>query len=299
MRKHQGVAIILSGLSFLSFAVPVHAVPSITAESQVCTSLGCGNGSPGSGGITGSGVGSALAFPVRIDSNGFEFGASAAAVQDFGIFRGYANVHAIDRSPSPFGGSYGALASGEFQDNWTITGGTGQGKLFLSFTVTGSASATAIVGGGSGSAGPAESILYTNVSLNHVFVGGFTNIQHGGTYAVTQGGVPAGLDFTFGVPFDVNVLTVVSVGGGYNRDEPPVFYQLDASAAFSDTATLTGITATDLSGNPIANITLTAESGTHYPLTITPVPEPHTYGMLVAGLLTVGFMVRRKRGSAP
>ncbi len=97
---------------------------------------------------------------------------------------------------------------------------------------------------------------------------------------------------------DVNVLTVVTTGGGYNRDDPSLFYQLDASAAFADTATLTGITATDLLGNPIANIALTAESGTHYPLSITSVPEPHTYGMLVVGLLMVGFLARRRRDSA-
>ena len=96
---------------------------------------------------------------------------------------------------------------------------------------------------------------------------------------MAQGGVRVGLNFTFGVPFDVNVLTVVTAGGGYNVASPPLYYQLDASAAFSDTSRLTGIAATDLSGNPIANITLTAESGTRYPLA-TPVPEPETYGML-------------------
>jgi hypothetical protein len=192
-----------------------------------------------------------------------------------------------DQGPNLFGGVYAANAFGTFTDTWTLLGGSGFGRLYLTFTVSGGASAHAVVVGGNGRESASAGLGIT-VSLNSVF-GGALSPQTGGTYAL----VPDGLDamrFVFGEPFDLTVVHSVSAGGGYDRLDPPEFFQFDANASFEHTAILTGIAVTDLFGNPIANFTLDAQSGTLYPLAIpSAVPLPAGLWLLASGVVALNI----------
>lgn len=271
---------------------PAADAASISAESRMCFGftgsvdnpvLLCQPGGSGGGGavvIGGSGVGSGINVPFQVIS-GTEFSASAAALQDYGIFRGYAHVHVKDQFPNVFGGVYAANAWGSFEDSWTILGGAGQGQLHLTFTLSGSATANMVVLGGNGSESFGAS-LQIAVRLNSG-VAGVISPQTGGTYAVSPV-APGAMNFTFGVPFNFGVTHALTAGGGYNRLDPPDFYRLDANASFEHTAILTGIAVTDLFGNPIANFSLTAQSGTQYPLSASAVPLPAGLLLLASGV---------------
>lgn len=289
-------------LMFLILTPSAEAV-SVGAGTTVCKGFfgtvgnlrpACGNGNAGGGGavlIPGNGsvslVGSGINFPFATDSSNSEFSASAAALQDYGVFKGYAHLHVTEQFPDLFGGAYSANADGEYRDTWTIGGGTGQGLLGLSFTVSGNASAKALAPNGNGSEVVDARLLITT-SLNGVFGGGI-NTATGGIFTLAA---PNAMVFTFGVPFELSVSHSVGIGGTFDRDHPPSFYQLDADASFENTATLTGITATDLFGNPIEGITLTAASGTHYPLTVSAVPIMAPLWLLASGV--AALRLRRK-----
>ena len=85
----------------------------------------------------------------------------------------------------------------------------------------------------------------------------------------------------------------MAIGGNFDRNHPPLFYQLDADASFEHTSTLTGVTVTDLFGNPIEGITLTTASGTHLPLTVNAVPVPGALWLLASGI--TALLSRRKQ----
>ena len=114
-----------------------------------------------------------------------------------------------------------------------------------------------------------------------------------GTY-VLQPGSGTGLNFIYGEPFDISVLTIVNAGGGFYRLNPPSFFQLDAVASFEHTAILSAILVTDLSGNPIPNFVVTAASGVQYPIGAVTVPLPAGYGLLLAGCCLVRRLGRRR-----
>lgn len=278
----------------LTMLAPAAQAASITAESRFCfgyfgsadkPTLNCGSGGPqGTGGgviIGGSGVGSGFNVPFRVNG-GSELSASAAALQDYGVFRGYASYHLVDQGPDLFGGVYAANAFGTYTDSWTILGGSGFGRLHLTFTVSGGATAAAFVVDGTGTES-ASAGLDISVRLNSVFGGALGALQTGGVYTLAPDG-PDAMRFTFGVPFDLSVSHAVYAGGGYNRLNPPEFFQFDANAGFQHTAILTGIAVTDLFGNPIASFSLSAQSGTQYPLVASVVPLPGGWLLLVSGL---------------
>lgn len=281
---------------------PAASAASLSAETRICVGftgsasnpqLACAPGSSGGGGtaiIGGSGVGSGINVPFQSDGFGTEVSASAAVLQDYGVFRGYAHYHKIDQHPDLFGGSYGANAWGSYEDTWTILGGNGQGRLQLTYTVTGDVSADLFVAGGKGTESAGGS-LNISVSVDSV-TGGALSLQTGGTYPILPGG-PDALLFTFGVPFKLGVIHGLSVGGGYDRLDPPDFFQLDAHASFEHTAILSGVAITDRFGNPITNFSITAESGTQYPLAVGAVPLPAAMLSFASAFAALSLVRRR------
>ncbi len=289
-------------LALAMLAPTSHAV-SISAETRVCNGLvgsaespraACNFGNASGGGavlLGGSGAGSGINYPFT-DQNGTEFSATAVALQDYGIFRGLAQVHVLEQNPNLFGGTYAANAFGTSNETLTIGGGTGIARLLLSFTVTGNATGNLFVTDGHG-AETAAANLGIGVSINSVF-GGAVSVSTAGTYALNLNG-PNAMLFTFGVPFDLQIVHSISVGAGYDRLHPPTFFQADANASFEHTSLLTGIAATDLFGNPFSAITINAASGTLYPLLPgpDPVPLPAALWLLISGVSTLGLRGRR------
>jgi hypothetical protein len=304
----------LYGLPLL-VASAVSAAASLSAGSSICygftgsiytgLSLSCGTGdSTGNGGgsiIGGSGAGSGINVPYYQSPYGDEFSASARAQQDYGTFKGSAFLEVSVPNPDIFGGVYQARAYGQAIDSLTIGGGTGQGFLNLIWTVTGSTASSGYTAAGNGAEASMSISVYSNGRIDPntgAVVQGFGttgSIYGGGTYAMFADG---GLPFYFGLPLQLTTLSIVSAGAGFDRNNPPPTFAGVASADFFHTAILTGIEAFDAFGNRIANITLSSESGTIYPLSIAAaVPEPQTYAMLLAGLLMLGFLVRQRRDS--
>ncbi|MBS3954812.1 MAG: hypothetical protein KGZ88_17810 [Methylomicrobium sp.] len=299
---------ILYGCISLAILSSTAQAASISAESGVCNGffglasaprLNCGTGNADGDGVAViggsgvSGVGSGINVPFRINNVNTEFSASAAALQDFGIFHGYANLYVQEQDPGIFGGAYRAYASGEFIDTWTINGGGGLGRLKLGFSLTGGGSVNIVSTGGGDVNGQAD--LRISVSLNNLYGGGIV-AQQAGTYDLLPDG-PNALIFTFGVPFKLSVSNTVTAGGGYNRLNPPTFFQLDADAFFENTSILSSIAATDIFGNEVPNISLIAESGTHYPLAVpdpTVVPIPGSFALFGIAVTALGLLRRRR-----
>ncbi|MEQ8663108.1 MAG: hypothetical protein RLW62_20015 [Gammaproteobacteria bacterium] len=299
----------LALLALVALAPTLQAA-SLSAETRFCFGftgavdnprLNCGSGGPqgtGSGVIIGgSGVGSGINVPFRA-TGGNELSASAAALQDYGVFRGYASYHVVEQGPDVFGGVYAANGWGTFTDTWTIHGGAGFGRLQLTFTVDGGTTASAFVLDGNGSES-AASALEISARVDSIFGGGLS-LDSAGTYTLVPNG-PDAMRFVFGVPFELSVLHGIYAGGGYDRLDPPSFFQLDASATFQHTSRLTGVAVTDLFGNPIAAFTLTTQSGTQYPLAVpSAVPLPAGLWLLAGGLpVVLAGRSRRARSLRP
>jgi hypothetical protein len=283
---------------------------SLSAGSEICAGfygsvgslrLNCAYGGASDPTATipgGSGAGSGINSPFFTYADGSEFSATAAALQDYGAFRAYAALHATDQSPDLFGGVYRARAYGESTDTWTVGGGSGAGLINFAFTVTGSAAGTLYVSNGHGGEGASADL---SILADLIRPGVPTQtatlccVVAGGTYLLNPGN-GSGLSFTFGEPFDLHVTTIVFAGGGYDPNNPPLYFGVDATAAFEHTATLTGVVVTDAFGDPVPGITIASGSGTVYPLAV-PTPLPPAFVSLGAalGLLGCRRSWRRRR----
>jgi len=298
-------------LMVLFFAVSPHVdAASISAITQVCSGfygsasapqLACGSGDAGGGGgviVGGSGVGSGINIPFSVNAYGGELSATAEALQDYGIFHGYAAIHKRDPYANTFGGVYRARAAGEVLDTWTFTNGVGTGLVNFAFTIDGGGSATfSIVDGQGDESAQADLaiLLYMSPANKPNQSATLCCVTSPGTYMLTPG-IGNGIRFTYGEPLNVQLLTIVTAGGGYDRLNPPSFYELDAVAAFAHTAILSGIFVTDELGNAVTDFELTAASGTRYPLSANqPVPLPPAFGLLLIGLGIVRWIGLRLR----
>lgn len=291
--------LVVSGAIVASASTPVYAA-SLQAYSQVCNGYygyadnlkpNCVVGDKtGSGGAIipgGSGAGSGVNAPYKQDNYGGDFAAYAVVLQDYGVFKGAAYVEAHDPSPSIFGGTYFARAVGTAVDTMTITGGSGTGSLQMTWTVTGgtvaSSHASASMGISVSSSGAAGSGLDGFGSTGPIY--------GGGTYSLTNG-----LPFVFGSPLTLTTSSTVNANAGYDRYNPPATFSGTATASFDHTAILTGIEAFDQYGDPIKNLSITSESGTHYPIAnVAAVPLPAAAWLLISGLSGLTLTSLRRR----
>ena len=110
------------------------------------------------------------------------------------------------------------------------------------------------------------------------------------------------------IKLKIPVLFGYQTGIGYTLDLTVSASVLTESAGFgtsatafnySDTMKWNGITGVyDSRGNSISNFTVSSGSGFDYLASVTPVPEPETHAMLLAGLGLLGFMTWRKKQQA-
>jgi len=176
---------------------------------------------------------------------------------DFGVLHAYASLFLTgDASLGPLNGGsvpWPSLASvggrAGFRDGYTITGGSGQGTLYLTFTVTGSATST------NGAAG-------RTVVQRVPIVNGVEDWNNLSSYGVSSAGtaiIP--IAFTFGQRIDIEILfyalAQIFFANGWTTGA-------SATADYSHTATLTQIMVRDATGNVVRPFQLFADSATEY-----------------------------------
>ena len=268
----------------------------VRADMLILGAVACVDGSCLSGTRSASGgdvIPGATGIGVGVTRNqtepGVTFDASLGAqgAEDYGIFRATASVNVFGEANSAsYGESYGAGVQGTDTEQWTITGGTGSGYLLLSWTISGSGSQPAAVLGGE-----TDAFLSVLASAN-----GFSE----GTGQVTTPGVYPGLGdliaFQFGTPF--TIIFNNSVSAGFTVIDASQGLAGSASAGFSDTSTLTGVTITDSLGNPVSGATIISDTGIHFPLTPpdeVATPEPSSLMLVLMVMAAAGLIRSSKR----
>jgi len=286
-----------------SGAVSLNAGACLTGKTDLGPYLQVCSGPPGGGGsiftgATGVGAGVSYGSPAP---NFLQL--SAGATQDFGISRARVSLLATESAPGP-GEGYGGNTIGDFQDTWTIMPPSAlsplllgkPGSFKLSYTVTGAVS---------------PFVSLPNASAGFVVLaflddGTNTSIHVTPPAGPIVSGVftsSSALPMIFGVPFDLDVQTLLSASFGLSSGDRSAVSGAFA-ADFSATATLTAVQAFDQFGNPVQGIGITAASRTVFPLIPAEpqpapgptVPEPGTLALVASG--AIALALGRRWGSS-
>lgn len=280
-------------------APQAHAVAALDASASACIASvsNCSQAGPGEGGagavFTGAtGVGAQTSASVDSDS---QIQISAGATQDYGVFRGRAQV-LVDVPYSNPGTFFGGSGRGSARDVWTITapGQSGPGTFKAFFTVAGSISSVP-------GPGPVTADLRMALTAgNPVYAVGSTGpIIAGGVYGFEG---DASIPFTFGDAFPVEM--ACSLAASIASPSNGAGFFSTVLADFSRGAYLSAIEVHDGQGQPVSEFSIATESGVAYPV---PEPSPRVAGALVGAALGAVWRVRRRarraagsgRGSEP
>jgi hypothetical protein len=279
--------IALASLVILVSGAPrASAVASLDASASACiaTVSNCSVAGPGEGGagtvFTGAtGVGAQTSASVDSDS---QIQISAGATQDYGVFRGRAQV-IVDVPYSSPGTFFGGSGRGSARDVWTITspGRSGPGTFKAFFSVDGSISSVP-------GPGPVTADLRLALTAGDpVYAVGSTGpIAAGGVYGFEG---DASIPFTFGAAFPVEMAS--SFGASIAAPSNGVGFSSAVITDFSNGAYLSAIEVYDGQGQPVSEFAIATESGVAYPV---PEPSARAAGALVCAALGAVAQMRRR-----
>jgi hypothetical protein len=184
----------------------------------------------------------------------------------------------------------------DYADAYTFgTPGGRSGTAYLTFTIDGSGfgpPGNQIVIGGvhATTYGSFQSGLFGSAETGHFLDA--TDVSATATFTSDPipfiAGVPVNVEAILGAELELYCVDAFPVGFGCGS------WSGGAFSDFSHTATLTGITLVDSSGNPITDFTVSAASGTPLDANgVVAAPEPMTLCLLGTGLLWIRRMRRR------
>jgi PEP-CTERM motif len=130
---------------------------------------------------------------------------------------------------------------------------------------------------------PAFGTSFTDFVIGTITLGSTSNLS-GLVFAADEIGFPGPFNFT--LTLDAVTFTSATVGALVDADASAAGFSFSNVAAGSYIVKASGL----LDGS--GQLSKLAVLGVDY--TATPVPEPETYALMLAGLCAVGFMVRRR-----
>ena len=214
----------------------------------------------------------------------FDFVGSATATASPAVLRAAAAA-STSNAPFDFFHSAGnAEAEAMTANGYQVPGATGMALFHLDLTITGSSTSTGDAFGGA------------NLTLTHdTFVD---------PHLLTGPGVihttPIPYDQSQFFAYNLDLFAGAILCASCTSATPAHQFTASASADFSHTVTITGITITDLAGNPITPTTFISSDGIDYAALVNGgvsagAPEPGSWVLAMAGLaVMVRYSVRRR-----